>query len=369
MMNEGFSVMLLRFCGNVSRIAKASCDFAAMFRTSRKLPAVLRQRFAHRESFLRFCGNVSHVAKASCSFAATFRTSRKLPAVLQERDFALILPTAFSMLHSNKQFRFLACAEILVKIRGKRIGERARPFRTLFHAGATLDAPLRVAVDFTVDHRNSLHRADGDAVLALRAEVEVGKRRGRLCRFFLLIREMPLHRERLHFLPTLQRMYLFQDMLAEKERHVVIRLVRTTRCYRVFRRAKRMLPDERPRRHRGKTLATKHVREFQQRIVVVSIAIHDNRYHWRLLSPEHLQPFERDIRHATAIHGDRHERQFALDAFHAGRFLVSQIRFRIRNSAHPFRDGMHDSGRRVGGRKINDMYIRTIHFILLTLCR
>ena len=69
MMNEGFSVMLLRFCGNVSHIAKASCDFAATFRTSRKLPAILRQRFARRESFLQFCSNVSHIAKASCGFA------------------------------------------------------------------------------------------------------------------------------------------------------------------------------------------------------------------------------------------------------------------------------------------------------------
>lgn len=77
--------MLLQFCGDFSRTAKASCNFAATFRKPRKLPATLRQHFANRESFLQFCGNVSRTAKASCNFAATFRNSRKSPATLQQR--------------------------------------------------------------------------------------------------------------------------------------------------------------------------------------------------------------------------------------------------------------------------------------------
>ena len=77
--------MLLQFCGDFSRTAKASCNFAATFRKPRKLPATLRQHFANRESLLQFCGNVSQLAKVPCNFAATFRKPRKLPATLQQR--------------------------------------------------------------------------------------------------------------------------------------------------------------------------------------------------------------------------------------------------------------------------------------------
>ena len=77
--------MLLQFCGNISRLAKASCNFAATFRGLRKPPAILRQRFAACESLLQLCGNVSRLAKVSCNFATTFRDSRKSPATLQQR--------------------------------------------------------------------------------------------------------------------------------------------------------------------------------------------------------------------------------------------------------------------------------------------
>ena len=61
---EGFS----QFCSSPSRFGKPSCNFAAPLPDSGKLPAILRQPFPIRETFLQFCGVPSETSETLSQF-------------------------------------------------------------------------------------------------------------------------------------------------------------------------------------------------------------------------------------------------------------------------------------------------------------
>ena len=101
---EGFS----QFCSSPSRFGKPSCNFAAPLPDSGKLPAILRQPFPIRETFLQFCGVPSETSETLSQFcsdpsgvhnqailwkSAKFRRLfHKFPLYLSANKFHLVTP-------------------------------------------------------------------------------------------------------------------------------------------------------------------------------------------------------------------------------------------------------------------------------------
>ena len=89
-------------------------------------------------------------------------------------------------------------------------------------------------------------------------------------------------------------------------------LVGTPLGYRQGRPAVTVLPDESPRRHRGQAPVFRPVGEFQQRILIVPIAVYHHRDCRLSLSPQPGQAFQGRRCHAPSIYRSCKEDQRVL---------------------------------------------------------
>ena len=206
-----------------------------------------------------------------------------------------------------------------------------------------------------------MRRTGVDAILALRTERLIHHRGHRRRGFLLLIGEIPFHLQFRQIGQARNRPQAIAHSLAKRRRLLQVRLIRTPRGHWHLAPAKRVLANERRRGHRHESQFLAKIFQLQQRVVVITIAVHHHRHDRSAIRPEHTQPPDRRVGYPPPINRHRDDRQLIIDMLLHIRRVVSQVRLRHGSRAHSLRYRVSDLRRGMCRREINQMYIIINH--------
>ena len=142
----------------------------------------------------------------------------------------------------------------------------------------------------------------------------------------------------------------------------MVGFIRTFGCNRHILPAERVFADKSAGRNWDKTCNGQRIGQFFQGILIIAVAIDDNRNDGSLMCTKRAKTFHSCFRHTSPIHRDSHNRQLVTgDLYRFFRQSVCNIGFQQDLSIQSFCDRISCFSRCMRRRKINYMHMTVFH--------